>query len=72
MKTLILTMIISICILSIEARINPTIADPYEEIDEQIRLLKKKCAMIYPIGSLRIDPKTQKTILKWKGGDKDD
>ena len=69
MKTIILTIIITINLLAIESRIYPTIPNPYEEIDENIRILKKKCAMRYPIGSLSIDPKTQNLIIKWKGGD---
>jgi len=69
MKEPLMLILVVICFLVGESLIFPTIPNPYEEIDEEIRLLKKKCEMMYPVGSISIDPKTQNTIMKWKGGD---
>jgi len=69
MKILLLSFIVTMTLLAVEARVVPTLADPSWILDEEIRILKEKCKMKYPIGSLRIDPKTSNTILKWKGGD---
>lgn len=69
MKTIILSFIVTMTLLAVEARVDPTLADPYWMIDDEIRILKERCKMIYPIASLKIDPKTQNLIIKWKGGD---
>lgn len=69
MKTLLLSFIVTMSLLAVEARMYPTIPNPYEEIDEEIRILKERCKMMYPIASMSICLKTQNLIVKWKGGD---
>jgi len=69
MKEPLMLILVVICFLVGEALIFPTIPNPYEEIDAEIKILKERCKMTYPIGSLEIDPKTQNLIIKWKGGD---
>ena len=69
MKEPLMLVLVVICFLVGEALIFPTISNPYEEIDEEIRILKERCKMMYPIASMSICLKTQNLIVKWKGGD---
>ena len=69
MKTLLLSFIVTMTLLAVEARVDPTLADPYWMVDEEIRILKERCKMMYPIASMSICLKTQNLIVKWKGGD---
>jgi len=69
MKIVVLSIVVIICLLATEARVFPTMPNSYWEIDEEIRVLKKRCEAIYPVASLEIDPATQNLIIKWKGGD---